>query len=439
MNTDPDESKSGWRELGAALERAVAATGYVHRGQRISADQMKRAYRNRIWGDETWPSYAAADLTTPADVMAGFADALRPFLASYLDPRSDHVGDGFSALFGGLGNPTVPEFGERLVDGAVKLGACRVTELLRGWIAGEPFYTRRCAILEGATIEEPLRLDEGVRIARLPRSSGDLSASLPQFSVLAQDLLGSVVLSIDFERTPSLYKPEPGRALLGQEVAVATASNKIPDLFIDRFCESMALACGEYVDWRLSWIDHGDLEAFSRGYRAHSTKPTWGARSTTFAQRDLERAREIHRARHTSGSTKTRKALDLAIRRWLKSKQALEDPDALIELRIALEALYGEGTMNEKTFRVSTYGAWHLGRTVTERREVRETLRKAYADASQAIHAGSCKHTTRDKQLLPTAQKYCWRGILKRLEESEEPEWDELIVGGYPPALSEEP
>ena len=442
MSTDPDGPNSGWRELSAALERAVAATVYESRGQRISADQMRRAYRNRRWGDGTWLFYAAAEPTTPADVMAGFADALRPFLVNHLDPASDRLGNGLFLMFGGLGTlrtPTVPEFGEKLVDGAVRLGASRVTELLRGWIAGEPFHIRQCAILEGPTVEEPLCLDEGVRIARLPVSSGDLPASLPQFSVSDRDLLGCVVLSIDCVRTPSLYRPDPGRPLPGQEVAVATASNKIPGLSIDRFCESMALACGGYVDWRVGWIDYGDLDGFSLGYHVESTKPVWGARSTAFAQKDLERAREIHRVRHADESARKQNKLDLAIRRWMKSKQALADPDRLIELRIALEALYGEGAMNEKAFRVSTYGAWHLGGTVAERRKVRETLRKAYDDASRAIHAGDLKHTKGDEQLLPTAQEYCRRGILKRLEESKVPVWDELIVGGHPDGLSEEP
>ncbi len=73
-----------------------------------------------------------------------------------------------------------------------------------------------------------------------------------------------------------------------------------------------------------------------------------------------------------------------------------------------------------------------MGGTVDERREVRETLRKAYDDASRAIHAGELKHTKQDKQLLPTAQAFCLRGILKRLEESEAPAWDELILGGLP-------
>ena len=65
--------------------------------------------------------------------------------------------------------------------------------------------------------------------------------------------------------------------------------------------------------------------------------------------------------------------------------------------------------------------------------------RKAYDDASRAIHAGELKHTKLDKHLLPTAQAFCLRGILKRLEDSEAPAWDELILGGCPEDHADQP
>ena len=316
MSTDTDGLDTGGRELTAALERAVDKSVYVSRGQRISAGSLRSAYSNRTWGDQRWLFFAGAELTTPADALAEFADALRPLLVDHLEPATDRVGNGLFSLFGGPGRletPTVPEFGEVLVDGAVKLGASRVVELLLGWIAGAPLHIRRCAILQ---------------------------------------------------------------------------------------------------------------------YFGASTKREWGVARTAFAQRDLDRAREIHLARHADGAGGKRKELDQAISRWMKSKQSSQDSDRLIELRIALEALYGKGAMNEKAFRVSTYDAWHLGGTVDERRHIRETLLKAYDDASRAIHAGELKHTKRDEQLLPTAQAFCLRGILKRLEKPEAPAWDELILGG---------
>ena len=434
MTSVLDDNENAKFELTAILGQAVAASVYVARGQRISARAIGRAYRSRRWGDNTWLFLHSAHRRTPADAIGAFADALRPFLVQYLEPTTDRVGNGLFSLMGGLGRlrkPTVPEFAEVLLEGAVKLGAARVVDLLFGWIAGEPLRFRSCALLDGVTIDRPLGLDEGVCLEKLPSSSADLPPSLPAFDVSAPDLLDGVVLSVDCQMTPSLYVPEQGdggpRSGLGR--TVTEASDKVPDLSPDSFCESMSLACGGWVGWWRAWRDYGELEAFSLGISGGTLKPRAGFEQTAFTQADLERARAIHLTRHDRPSRSDRKELDQAISRWMKSKRSSEDADRLIELRIALEALYGKGARNEIAFRVSTYGAWHLGGTVDERRKVWETFRKAYADASRAVHAGDLRYTKQDSQLLPTAQAYCLRGILKRLEEPGAPVWDELILG----------
>ena len=93
--------------------------------------------------------------------------------------------------------------------------------------------------------------------------------------VVSTEFLGVVLLSIACEWAPSLYAPRerdnaPPFGLHGTMTAV---SNKIPNLSIESFCESKSLAYGEYVDWRMSWTDHGDLEAFSLGFAGASALP----------------------------------------------------------------------------------------------------------------------------------------------------------------------
>ena len=430
MNGDVQKAKA----LADALERAVEETVYQHGDQRFSAAQLGAAYRNRRWGDPTWQIVSGAERKTPTVDLKRLADRLRPLLSDFLEPTTDRLGNGLYLLFGGPGlnaTPTVEEFGDVLVRGAVRLGAARVTELLLGWAEGEPLHKRQCAIVEGASIERPLALAEGVSLENLPSSSKDLPASLPDF-VSAKELIGGVLLSLDHEQKPALCRPEriDKSATLTPVCSTVVAANRIPNLTIETFCESMALACGEHVDWRVNWVDYGELEAFSSFRVAQTgTKPRWNGGWKPFRQQHLERAREIHMERHENGSVPKRQDVELAISRWLKSKSSTSEADKLIELRIALEALYGRRAMNEKGFRVSTYGAWHLGESVEERRRIRETLRKAYDDASRAIHAGELKHVKQDERLLPLAQALCLKGILKRLGESETPAWDELILG----------
>lgn len=429
---------SNYDTLAAALRRAVAASSYALGDRRIGASHIRTAFRDRKWGDRTGWSYWAAKLQVPDEAISRLAAIARPLLADYVEPEGDRVGNGLFWMHGGVGTmqmPTVPVFAEVLVDGAVKLGEGRMCELLLGWIGGEPLRFRDCAMLHGVTVGEPVGVAEGVRIETLPTSRADLPPTVPEFNVPELDLLGGVIISVECGMAPSLYRPDPEgsarRPPSGQQRQVTAAGGRIPHMTMDSFCESISLAHGEHVGWWLGWRDFGELDAFSFGTKSGAQpRPRTGySRGSILVQEDLERALAIHVTRY-GRRDKSKANLDVAIDRWVKSKRATANADALIELRIALEALYGKGAMNEKAFRVSTYGAWHLGTTPEERREVRETLKKAYDDASAAIHAGSLKHTKKDKELLPQAQAYCRTGILKRLVEPRVPDWDELIVGG---------
>ena len=101
--------------------------------------------------------------------------------------------------------------------------------------------------------------------------------------------------------------------------------------------------------------------------------------------------------------------------------------DQLIDLRIALEALYG-GRGPELAFRVSTCGARHLGRDLDERRHYRDLLAKAYSTASRIIHAGEVKGPS-VAQSLKDGLDACRKGVLKCLEEGRIPNSDELLLG----------
>ena len=74
--------------------------------------------------------------------------------------------------------------------------------------------------------------------------------------------------------------------------------------------------------------------------------------------------------------------LEVPIQRWIKSKTDQLLPDRFIDLRIALESLYLKDFFNEHSqemrFRLSLFGAWHLGSEIGDRRLIRKRLRDAY-------------------------------------------------------------
>lgn len=101
---------------------------------------------------------------------------------------------------------------------------------------------------------------------------------------------------------------------------------------------------------------------------------------------------------------------------------------AWIELRIALETLYLKGDDGEFAFRLADYGAWHLGADFVQRKKYRDILQRAYRLASRAVHAGEVDDTPENRDVLTSAQDLCRKGILKRTDEPEEPNWNDLIL-----------
>ena len=92
--------------------------------------------------------------------------------------------------------------------------------------------------------------------------------------------------------------------------------------------------------------------------------------------------------------------------------------------------MYLGGGFGELRFRIALYCAWHLGKDVASRRGYYETLKKLYAIASDAVHGRGIKDAKASKDILAAAQDLCREGILRRLKEDRQPEWDELVLGG---------
>ena len=423
------------QELIDSLERCVTQSTFVSdRLGRIRWNDYRRLFRTRRWDDSTWMLWSASELEIEDVHVADLEARLELVLAEFVHTGTGRIGNGLFLLLGGPGtwaHPTVVEFARTLIRGAVRCGTRQVAAQLLGWASGEPLRFRISALLEGADIDEELQLAEGIRVWKLPKSSADLPASLPFIPMMAPitDFIGGVVMTIDCEMSPSLYLPdedEVGR-MSSRRGECRMVSGKVANLSLDNFCESVSLACNGCVDWFVQWRDFGSLVGFTDTPSGASWKIRSGARKTKVSQASLNEALKIHHARHEGGGP--RESLELAMRRWIRSKKSGTDLDKLIELRIALEAMYEIGGLNEKGFRIATYGAWHLGENFEQRHAFRETLRKAYSDSSSAVHGGKLKHAAKDPKLVSSVQDICRNGILKRLRETERPQWDEMILG----------
>ena len=360
------------------------------------------------------------------------AENLRPLLQDYIQPDSDRLGTGLVRLMGGRPQPTVPEFAQIVVRAAATLGSERATQLLLSWIEGKPLRYQSKALLSGATVDQPLSLKEGIQVTKLPLSTNELAIHLPRHSIHVhgyQSFLGRALLSINCQSEPALYLPSENDVTT-KDPTHTWAQGSIPAFSLDTFCEALSLACNNCVRWKFSWRDVGDLQEFNTGFfsgPAFTDVPDL-LPGVCLSQQHLEHAHHIHLTRHTN--RKTRRDLDTAVSRWVRSKRANTSlPDRFIELRMALEALYLKDYSGELRFRLATHAAWHLANDFSERRDYYDIFRRVYQLASKAVHAGDIGIAPETRNLLETAQDLCRLGILKRLDEANPPNWTEMILG----------
>ena len=413
-------------------------------------DRLRAIYRHdKLTGNMTT---ASAKAVVPPDLLERFVRELRPLLKDYTGP-ADWVGNGLAHIMGGARGLKLAEFARVIVKASATLGAERAVQILSTWVAGEPLLYRTKVLLSGAdvdeTLDQPLELKEGIQILRLPTSSNELSAHLPAHSTMFHgyhNFLGGVVLSVDCQAEPALYKPQEND-LSRNNTKRTIAKGKLAGLSFDTFLQALSLASNNCISPKLSWQDFGDLKEFNPGF---GNFMSWTNTPSSFdspymkptvdlSQEHLMQAKDIYL--DLQAKARNRKEICTAVDRWMKSKRSTmilpnrsmaggSLPDCFIELRVALEALYlRKSDMGELKFRLATHGAWHLGSNFDERRRYHNTISQMYDLASKAVHAVEIRNTPKTLEALTDAQDLCREGILKRLKEKREPNWKEMILG----------
>ena len=374
---------------------------------------------------------SGARAVVPKNQLDHILPIFRNLLSRFVNNETDRIGNGLVNLAGGIPEPTLVEYVQILIRASAVLGGERAAELLIGWVQDEPVKYQTISLLNGVTIDHPLILQEGLQMYQLPQSSNQLAAHLPAMSLDMHGIhamLGRVALSIECEAGPALYLPSKGESASSDSKHI-WAGGKIDNLSVESFCEAMSLACGSGVRWQFGWRDFGDVREFLivSGGTSFTNVPLW-TDVFGFTQENFEHAREIHSLRNAR--EKNKPGLDTAIRRWIKSKSSESSfSDQLIDLRIALEALYLDNTEGELRFRLASHGAWYISQDVVERKQNFQTLLQTYKLASNAVHGGDVKTNDKNKSLLENAQSLCQEGIMRRLREKSDPKWNDLIMG----------
>ena len=391
--------------------------------------------------------------------MSQLVEELRSVLERFIDPDSDRIGHAFpidsfdpfgsrslhTARPDGLSDfefvSSVENFANGLVQAAAIIGVDRAIQLLADWVRGEPVQFRTSTFVNGLTLNARLLPRKEIEIVPLPLTTTELPR-LPSYNKLSgRDYLGLTVLSLAMSASPALFRPKTG------ESKATVRSHLEKDINITMVCEALSLQANCHVSQSFLWIEYEEAAPFSLNEWETWTLGTnsfervrWKSASYRMGAATIELHDDVSIASldedEVMQTIKTLQGADKKLRisvdRWKRSKRPnarLED--RYIDLRIALETLYLKDFVNEYStemrFRLPLFGAWYLGSTFEERRDIRKTLRDAYDTASGVVHSGEISN--KSKGCLEEAQELCRLGILKLLHEGHPEDWGDLILG----------
>lgn len=319
---------------------------------------------------------------------------------------------------------------------------------------------KQLALLEGIRLEKEIEVFDGVRLVPHSSAESESPSYIPNIprSVPGDFFFGKTLLVIDCCISPIFHKAmeeHPGAGLtqgfldplnrenpFRVEVNGGDSANfRMNDGSVYILCYALSLTCNRavQVSFESRFLEESELFDLSTGtinrnyWRvAHSREPRMVGKT------------EINEARHLYNVLKknpeVRKGLWVPVDRWIQSKVSGRYVDKIIDLGIALEALYlsdiDEPT--ELAFRLRLHAAWHLRENEEDRKQLMKEFREIYEWRSSAVHKGKIpkksKKTAYTEEevaaFIQRAQDLCRKSILKIIEEEEFPDWGSLILGG---------
>ena len=310
----------------------------------IDAREYALGTKRLTWNSPLVTVLLLAKSRTPEQPLSDLMGSLEFMLAPFLQPKTKRLGNGLFSLLGGLSSmacPTVPEFARMLVKGAAQLGSAHVSELLLGWLQGDPLCHRRSYLLEGIRIDQPIEIEDGIHLYKLPHATELFPLQFPDLSLLdpkfeAQQFFGAVYLSIECYMFPALFAPAEGeeRSLgSGHRISHANASTILPAFSVSRFCKALSQRKNCNVSSSFDWTDHGELRAFAdiwgTSWRGDAERRF--ANGILFAKRDVRAAVESIYPR--TGKLDSQARIDLAMNRWIRARRTTSIPSLPTSLR----------------------------------------------------------------------------------------------------------
>ena len=294
-----------------------------------------------------------------------------------------------------------------------------------------------------------IRVFDGIRLALFPLNASKLPSYLfdQSFSHVLKNAGPSVfrwktVLIIDHTISP-LFSKSPTEN--ENQFEIKTKSTEFPNFDVEKFCQAFSLVSDYPVEPVRQWsyIDQDELFNLQKSLPiiVHNLFiPKEISRVTIIDETHIEKIKDRYKELVNLPSEVGEK-LQIPIDRWIQSKTEDNPIDKIVDLGIALEALYlSEGTKEQLTLQFRLRAAWHLGENKEQRKALMKEFKAIYEWRSAVVHTGKLPKKGKGKkkksytqeevrEFIRNAQDLCRDSIMKILEDGQFPDWNNLILG----------
>ena len=330
-------------------------------------------------------------------------------------------------VFGGMDSYPLDKFLQELLKIAVVYSAESAVSFLEKCSSQDYIDFQEMTLLDGIQIDRELQISSGVRLIPLSHSSDELPDILPSIFHNTQniDFLGKTVAVMDFSISPRFQNPQDS----WDDFQIKLKDVEFFKFDLERFLRHLSLACHNPIVSVMRWCHTDKMEPFVNPSGFTSWPDTKSSRSSvTVSESDILTAKDLYR-RFEELNSDVQEKLSIAVSRWVKSKNE-SYVDRIVDLGIAFEVLYLDGSREQLSFTFRLRASWHLGNSPSERQELMRVFKTVYDSRSKAVHTGQLPDDKETGEMLEKADELCARAIVKFINDGGFPDWVSLVTGG---------
>ena len=306
------------------------------------------------------------------------------------------------------------------------------------------------SVINGLTLKTDIEVFKGIRLVPLLDSGISREfISYFRFPVFAfgyefPNFFGQTLLVIDRPGFSIFHKPGPNQEFpqglpvgelpfqVGEHDTIFRDRGEV-DSFQESFSQALSLILNFPIQIpRGGYFFEEDRTFNPRDGTIASLIPANQFRDSIVADENhIEKARCLYK-RLVGFDSNDRTKLQIAIDRWIKSKASGNETDKIIDLGIALEALYvTEQYGLSKQLR--KHASLYLGEDVAPQKTLKEEFKAIYKYRSDIVHNNVVgeevavgNRSVPIADLVTRAQNLCQESILKIINEQKFPDWNSL-------------